>query len=295
MVYWGYMKKKKGYVKPLRISFSQLMTYVRCPEHYLFRYIFGIRTPSGKAMKQGSALHDAIAQDYMKKMEEGKAFSVTDAQGAYEMLLRKHLESYYEELEKSSSLITKEFMEKERKVSSSDLLDAGRRGIAVYKREIEKHTDPLFAEEPFEIPLRNNIELIGRIDLVDTSHILHETKTTKKKPVLQQAAMDLQLAFYQFAYEYLTSQKPRSLVKDFLILGKKEAFVARYPVRQSAINTSSLFRIIDAISFAIRNNIWYCVHAADSWICSEGWCGYSKMHQELRRIGLERTRQKYSK
>ncbi len=282
------MRKKKEYTRPLRISFSQLMTYVRCPEHYLFRYIFGVRTPSVKAMKQGLALHDTIAQDYMKKMEEGRAFSVPEAQEVYERFLRKHLEHYYEELEKNSSLITKEFMEKERKASSSDLLDAGKRGIAVYKREIEKHTDPLFAEEPFEIPLRNNIELIGRIDLVDTSHILHETKTTKKKPVLQHVAMDSQLALYSFAYEYLTSQKPKSLVKDVLILGNKEASVARFPVRKSGIDTSSLFRIIDAISFAIRNNVWYCVHPADSWVCSQGWCGYSKLHRELRTIGLEK-------
>ncbi|MDO8470695.1 MAG: PD-(D/E)XK nuclease family protein [bacterium] len=287
------MKKKKEFVKPLRLSFSQLMTYVRCPEHYLFRYIFGIRTPSGKAMKQGSALHDAIAEGYMRKMEEGRAPSIPQAQEMYRKLLRKHLEDYYEELERGSFLITKEFLAKERKVSSSDLLDAGTRGIAVYKKEIERRTDPLFAEEPFEIPLRNNIELVGRIDLVDTSHILHETKTTKKKPVLQQTSLDPQLAFYQFAYEYLTSQKPKSMVKDFLILGKKDAFVVRYPVRKSEIGKNSLFRIIDAISFAVRNNVWYCVHTADSWVCSQGWCGYFKLHRELRKVGLERMKQKY--
>jgi len=280
--------------KPLRLSFSQLMMYVRCPEHYLFRYVFGIRTPSAKAMKQGSALHDAIAEGYREKMEEGRPLSLRQSQEAYEGFLRKHLEQYYEELERGSFLVTKEFLAKERMVSFSNLLDAGMKGIAVYKKEIEVRTDPLFAEEPFEISLRNNIELIGRIDLVDTSHILHETKTTKKKPVLQQTALDPQLAFYSFAYEYMTSQKPKSMVKDFLILGKKEASVARYSVRKTEIGKSSLLRIIDAISFAIRNNIWYCVHTADSWICSEGWCGYMKLHKELRKKGLPFMLSKYA-
>ena len=33
------------------VSFSQVMTYVRCPQHYLFRYILGIKRQPRKVFK----------------------------------------------------------------------------------------------------------------------------------------------------------------------------------------------------------------------------------------------------
>lgn len=278
----------------LRLSFSQVMTYVRCPEHFLFRYILGVRNPPAKAMKQGLALHDTIAQDYARKQQKGKAFNIKEAQEFYMRLLRKHLEHYHKELEQSSFLLTKEFLKKEKETRSQDLLDMGTRGIALYKRAIEQKTEPELIEESFALPLKEGIELIGRIDLVDTHHIIHETKTAKKKPTLQQVATDPQLAFYQFAYEEIAGQRPSSLVKDFLVLQKRDVSIARYPVKKSSIGKHALFRYVGSIASAIRSNVWYCLHQADSWICSEGWCGYTQMHRELRRLGISRMKKKYS-
>ena len=278
---------------PSYISFSQLMTYVRCPEHYLFRYMLGIKRPPTKAMIRGSAIHDTLASDYIQKKNRGFAMKEREAQELYENLLAQHMEKYKKGLGESSFLLTKEFLQREENTSVSELLDAGTRGIRAYKREVERKTEPVLVEASFGIPMSKDMEIVGRIDLADTSSIVHETKTAKKKPALQDVASDPQIAFYILGYEALTGQRPKSMVKDFIIFQKLEASIVRYPVVKSSIDQKTLFRYIKNVLQAIKQNVWYCLHPADSWICSKEWCGYWKLHKELRRLGLPKFVEKY--
>src|SRR3990167_1290758 len=62
-----------------QVSFTQLMTYIRCPEHYLFRYILGIRRQPRKVFKRGFALHETLQYHFEEKKKDGKGISLAEA------------------------------------------------------------------------------------------------------------------------------------------------------------------------------------------------------------------------
>ena len=61
------------------VSFTQLMTYVRCPEHYLFRYVLGMKRPPRKVMKHGFALHETLAEHFDQKKQDSKGLKPQEA------------------------------------------------------------------------------------------------------------------------------------------------------------------------------------------------------------------------
>lgn len=270
------------------------MTYLQCPEHYLFRYVLGIKSPPVKAMKQGKAIHDTLAQHYTAKKETGTGWHIGKLQDFYEMRITQLLEEYERELEETKSLISKNFLTKEKEYKPAEMKDAGVRGLAAYKQEVDPLVTPDLVEQEFVLETNKDINIKGWIDLTDTEKIIHETKTSRKSQNIQEIARDPQLAIYQIGYEKLKGTKPASYSKDFIILGKKDAKIQRFELKKPDIDPTSMLRYIWNILKAIQNDCWYCVHPANSWVCSKDWCGYYKLHQELRKIGFEKMLKKYS-
>src|SRR3989338_8025545 len=60
----------------MHLSFTQLMTYIRCPEHYLFRYSLGMQRLPRKVLKHGFALHETFAYHFDQKKKDGKGIDV---------------------------------------------------------------------------------------------------------------------------------------------------------------------------------------------------------------------------
>lgn len=301
--------------KPSHISFSQIMTYLQCPEHYLFRYVLGIKSPPAKAMKRGKALHETLDHHFTQKKIDERGMNSNQAQDFYATQLETALQEYEQELEETKILVSRDFLKKEKEVSKAELLDAGTRGLAEYfmgKQQIirvngakqteegrtaslESEVKPDLVEQEFILETNQDVSIKGYIDLTDTARIVHETKTSGKTPQIQDIARDPQLAIYNIGYEKLTGIKPAGFSKDFIISLKKEVKIQRYLISKPDIDKESILRYIWNILKAIQNDIWYCIHPANSWVCSADWCGYYKLHQELRKIGFEKMMEKYSR
>lgn len=269
------------------------MTYVRCPEHYLFRYVLGMKRPPGKAQKHGFALHETFAYHFDQKKKDSKGLKIYEAKEFFVEVFRNALEEYETEMEETKRLITKEFLLKEKGIDVNQLVATGLRGIDVYFKEMNPKIAPDLVEEPFTIPTTSNVNLMGRIDMTDKKGVIHELKTTRRMPNAQDINLDQQLAIYQLAYQSLKGKNPKGIAKDYIVFSKRDAKIVQFRADKPFFDKNVVFRNIAVIMEAVKRNIFYCIHPAESWICSKEWCGFYKLHGELRKMGLVKFMAKY--
>ncbi|TSC97539.1 MAG: hypothetical protein Greene071421_251 [Parcubacteria group bacterium Greene0714_21] len=269
------------------------MTYVRCAEHYLFRYALGIKRPPGKAMKHGFALHETFAYHFDQKKKDSKGLKVRDAKEFFVEVFRNALEEYEGEMEETKSLVTKEFLLKEKEIDVNELVAMGLRGIDVYFKEMNPKMFPDLVEEPFAIPAGNSLQLVGKIDMTDKKGVIHELKTTRRMPNAQDINLDQQLAIYQLAYQMLKGKPAKGITKDYIVFSRRDAKIVQFKIDKPFFDKNVVFRNIDTIMEAVRRNIFYCIHPAESWVCSKEWCGYYKLHAELRKAGFAKFMVRY--
>lgn len=276
-----------------QVSFSQLMTYVRCPEHYLFHYVLKMKGPPKKVFKHGFAMHETIAYHFSQKKLDSKGLKFSEAKEFFLDVFEKAMQDYELELEEAKSELTKEYLVKEQKMNVADLAVSGVKGIEVYLREMSPKILPDLIEEPFNFKIAEGIELVGRIDLTDKRGTIHELKTSRNNPNKQDVQNDPQLAIYQMAYEVLKKKPAKAISKDYIVLSKQNPKIVRFEIARPLMNKKTVIQNIVTIMEAASRNIFYCLHPAESWICSKEWCSYYKAHQELKKIGLAKFIAKY--
>jgi len=278
-----------------QVSFSQLMTYVRCPEHWLFRYKLGLKRSPKKVFKHGFALHEALAYHFEQKKQDGKGIRPAEAKEFFVEVLKNGLEDYKEELAQARPFLTREYLSKEKQVKVADLIETGMRGLEVYYKQLNARIFPDLVEEAFEFPVKKGLKLVGRLDLTDTKGVIHELKTTRKSPNMQDIRSDPQLSLYQLGYQSLKGRGPTGISKDYIVLSKNNSRIVRFMVHRPFIDKKTILQNVATIMDAAHQNIFYCMHPAESWFCSKEWCGYYTLHQELKKLGLQKFMAKYSK
>ena len=271
------------------------MTYVRCPEHWLFRYKLGLKRTPKKILKHGFALHEALAYHFEQKKKDGKGIKPKEAKEFFVEVFLGCLEDYKEELAASRPYLTREYLSKERWVDVNQLVDLGIRGIDVYYKNLNRYIQPDLVEDAFEFPASKNITVGGRLDLTSTKGVIHELKTTRKTPTKQDIRADPQLSIYQLGYHSIKKRYPKAISKDYIVLSKSNSRIVRFKVARPFVNRATILRNINTIMKAAENDIFYCMHPAESWMCSKEWCGYYTLHQELKKMGLENFLAKYTK
>ena len=276
-----------------QVSFSQLMTYVRCQEHYLFSYVLGMKRKPRNVFKHGFALHETLQYHFEQKKINGKGISPLEAKEFFVDSFRNALEEYAVELQEAQPFLTREYLAKEKKVSIPDMITTGMKGLDVYSKRLNRYIEPDLVEEAFEFLIEPGLTIRGRIDIADTKGVIHELKTTRISPNKQDIRADAQLAIYQIGYQAITGQAPKGISKDYIVLSKKNSLIVRFKVVRPFIDKKVVLRYVSTIMNGVRNEIFYCVHPAESWICSKEWCAYYKMHQELKKLGYETFMNKY--
>lgn len=278
------------------VSFTQLMTYVRCAEHYLFRYVLGMPRPPRKILKHGFALHETFGYHFEQKKLDKRGLTKDDAKEFFVEVFRNALEEYETELQEAGPILKlpKEYLAKEKEVDIGELIDLALGGIDVFFKDLNPKIIPDLVETPFNFAVSKGVEMTGRIDLADIHGIIHEFKTTRKQPSVQDVATDPQVAIYQTAYEMLKHKPPKGISKDYLVMSKNNPKIVRFQVAKPSASNKSILENTLTIIEAVKHNIFYCLHPTETWVCSKEWCGYSAFHAEIQRVGLPKFMAKYS-
>lgn len=264
-------------------SVSQLLTYQKCPLHYKFRYIDGLKIPPRSVMTLGSSVHAALEHNFRQKIESHKDLKVNDVLDAFS-------DSF--DLAKPETLWDKDESPSTVKDEGVNLVCAyhtgkDRTGEPFIYRELNQKTrkyekkpvkalsptiQPLMVEEPFEVNFDNvDYKFIGRMDLVDDKMRIRDTKTSARTPTQDQVDTDLQMTAYSMGFRVKTGKIEKGLLMDYIVKNGVPKVVSVATTRTEE-DIQRLLNLMARIAHAIDSEVFYC--SCNPIFCNPNNCGY---------------------
>ncbi len=185
--------------EPLQLSPSAVDNYHKCPQQYLFGYLWSLKEGPKATLSFGSIMHGTIKR-FLAELRKGNKLPFEDVQRLFEMEWRSvGFEDAYQEVEYKRDGI------EQLRTFHAAILEA-----PPQVREQEKS---------FELPLENNVIITGRMDQVnslgrnDVEIVDYKTGKPKKDA---DAKKDLQLSLYALAAKEIFEWNPVRLIFHYL-------------------------------------------------------------------------------
>src|SRR6202171_1200241 len=185
--------------EPLELNPSAVDSYRRCPQKYLFAYLWSLQEGAKATLTFGRVMHATIRR-VMAEFKKGNRLPFEEAQRLFET-------------EWSASGFEDEYQEAEYKKDGLEQL----RGL--HQAVLEQMPEILELEKTFALPVENNVVLKGRIDQINSlgrnDVEIADYKTGKAKKETE-ARRDLQLSIYAIAAKEILELNPARLVFHYL-------------------------------------------------------------------------------
>jgi DNA helicase-2/ATP-dependent DNA helicase PcrA len=185
--------------EPLRLSPSAVENYRKCPQRYLFGYLWSLKEGPKATLSFGSIMHGTVKR-ILGELRKGNKLPFEEVQRIFETEWRSvGFEDEYQEAE-----YKKDGLEQLR---------------AFHATLIEAPPQILEQERGFQLPLENNVIITGRMDQVnslgrnDVEIVDYKTGKPKKDADTQK---DLQLSLYALAAREIFEWNPVRLVFHYL-------------------------------------------------------------------------------
>jgi len=185
--------------EPLQLSPSAVDNYRKCPQQYLFGYLWSLKEGPKATLSFGSIMHGTIKR-FLGELRKGNKLAFEDVQRLFEMEWR-------------SAGFEDEYQEAEYKKDGIEQLRAFHAAMVEAPPQIREQ------EKSFELPLENNVIITGRMDQVnslgrnDVEIVDYKTGKPKKDA---DAKKDLQLSLYALAAKEIFEWNPVRLVFHYL-------------------------------------------------------------------------------
>ncbi len=243
----------------MRISYSALETFKRCPLKFKFQYVDKIKTPKSKDALFGTLLHSAL------KILHEPGFIIPTEEDILKFISDKWDASIYSS-EQESTL---------------NFAQAIKIMKDYYAKNYPSQFTVLALETMFEVPLQIGIEkhlITGKIDRVDKNEdgLLEviDYKTSKKMPSQEAVDKDLQLAVYHLG----VANRWPTLVKEDRPL-KTSLYFLKHGEKLSSTRTSdnltatreSITKDLEIIDKAFKENKF---NATPNALCD--WCEFQR-------------------
>jgi len=185
--------------EPLKLSSSAIDTYRKCPQQYAFSYLWSLKEGPRATLSFGSVMHTTIRR-FVEQLRKGVKLPFEEVQRIYET-------------EWSSAGYEDDYQEAAYKKDGLEQLKAFHASMLAAPPNI------LEQEKGFELPLENDVILIGRMDQVNAlGHKeveIVDYKTGKPKKDAD-ARKSLQLSIYALAAKEIFEWNPVRLVFHYL-------------------------------------------------------------------------------
>jgi DNA helicase-2/ATP-dependent DNA helicase PcrA len=185
--------------EPLTLSPSAVNGYRSCPQQYLFGYLWSLKEGPKASLSFGSIMHNTVKR-FLGELRKGNKLAFEDVQRIFELEWRSvGFEDEYQEAE-----YRKDGIEQLR---------------VFHKATMAAPPHVLEQEKRFELPLENNVTIIGRMDQVnsigrnDVEIVDYKTGRPKKESL---AKKDLQLSLYALAAKEIFEWNPAQLTFHYL-------------------------------------------------------------------------------
>ncbi|HUI75924.1 MAG TPA: ATP-dependent DNA helicase [Candidatus Acidoferrum sp.] len=191
--------------EPLSVSASAIENFRRCPQQYLYSYLWSLREGPKAAMSFGAVMHTAIKR-FMDQFKKGIRLPFEELRAIFEA-------------EWSSAAFEDDYQEQEYKKDGLEQLRAFHSAI------LEDPPRILEQEKSFALDLENNIIVNGRIDQINSlgknEVEIVDYKTGKPKKDAD-AKKDLQLSIYAIAAKEIFELNPTRLVFHYLQTSRRQ-------------------------------------------------------------------------
>lgn len=249
------------------VSPSQISMFLRCAKQWSYRYIDGIIAPPSISLIVGSAYHDALATNFMQKIESEQDLPISDVLDAFStswdrQLTRRVTEDDGEQQEFET------LDPEDEEEDTGDAKDMGVKLVRTYHYDTAPAVQPAAVEKWCEVEIAD-LKMVGRLDLQTTAGKVIDHKTSKRSKT--QAEMDLE--FQPFAYGLLC-KGPVDF--DFHVAVK-----TKKPKIQVIQTPKTAAEIIWFLRLA--QQVWKAMHTGvyppnpTGWWCNEKYCGYHSM------------------
>ena len=257
----------------VRVSFSSISSYLRCPRSHRYRYIDRLEpTFRPVVLAFGTAVHEALAFFYSAFRDSLPEPSIQDLQDSF-------AEAWRRELRHEIPVLLDEGQTEE------SLLAQGQAMLAVFHEQAPRPHRVLAVEAPFAVeiydPATGEIlpeRLAGYLDAVTQDEAgnfyILEHKTAAQKWTETRLDNDLQLSAYHFAAEQL-GLSDAQVVVQVLLKTKTPALAIYKPSRTSrdhldflAVASGVLKAIAAGADHPIRD--WQCKTCGYAGVCLNG-------------------------
>ena len=185
--------------EPLELNPSAVDSYRKCPQKYLFAYLWSLQEGAKATLTFGRVMHATIRRA-MHELKKGNRLPFEEVQRLFET-------------EWSASGFEDEYQEGEYKKDGLEQLRTFHQAI------IDEMPEILELEKTFALPVENNVILKGRIDQINSlgrkEVEIVDYKTGKPKKD-SEVRRDLQLSIYAIAAKEIFELNPARLVFHYL-------------------------------------------------------------------------------
>src|SRR3984893_18386869 len=185
--------------EPLELNPSAVDSYRKCPQKYLFAYLWSLQEGAKATLTFGRVMHATIRRA-MAEFKKGNRLAFEEVQRLFET-------------EWSVSGFEDEYQEGEYKKDGLEQLRAFHQAI------LDELPEILELEKTFALPVENNVVLKGRIDQInllgrkDVEIVDYKTGKPKKDSEVRR---DLQLSIYAIAAKEILELNPVRMVFHYL-------------------------------------------------------------------------------
>ncbi|MBW3604276.1 MAG: PD-(D/E)XK nuclease family protein [Actinobacteria bacterium] len=235
----------------VRLSFSRVDTYERCPLLFRFRYVDKLPSTPSPDLSWGSAIHAALEAWWSQKLPTPPPVEVL-----YRALYDHWEDTGFAEMEREQKLVwyrhARDVLARHHELYSANYRPA------------------IACEQWFELDIGDDIAVRGSIDHVARTASgglgIVDWKTNRRARSRGDVASSLQLAIYTLAARELWGREPEWVALDFVVPG------LRVTVNRSEINVGGALARIRAVAAQVRNEVFT---PEPSPLCD--WCDYRQL------------------
>jgi CRISPR/Cas system-associated exonuclease Cas4 (RecB family) len=246
--------------KKLKLSNSQVSTFLRCPKQWYYRYVKGLKIPPSGAMLQGTAYHGALNEYFKVKIEHSTELSIDDTLDAFDMYWNDGLKGVYDDRGKEDTKMEISWDGN----NPGELKDEAANMVKLYHRRIAPNVEPVKTEGYAEKDLGDGLLFIGYIDL-ETPTELIDHKLKGKMISQMEANRDTQPT----SYAMLTGKDSFSF---HVAVKKRIPEIGVVKVKKTADDVIWWENAIRDIASQMNAGIF--PPNPTNWTCSEKFCGY---------------------
>lgn len=251
------------------VSHSAINWYLeKCGYYFEQKWIRKIPVPPTAYLHKGSSVHAGSEVNFKQKIKSFKDLPASQIQEAT-------VAAFDDRVKAEGYMLTAE----EEKIGSGIVLGRAKDKAAelalLYAQNIAPAHQPILVEEYQRIKLKDDLDLLVKLDLINDLNRIVDLKTGKR--AMSQAAIDsdLQFSIYALAYRAINKKDPDAVVIENLVESPKNTKHLRFITRRTELDfkkvVTKINRFIAGTSLGV-----FLPAAKGSWFCNEDHCGYAR-------------------